>query len=131
MSGTRTTGRVGDTELENQTALLATTITSHFSCYGLLPLKLMLKFDWQFGEVGTSRVIKIYLRACWLLEGKAIPHVLTAPAISTPLPFSLLPWGETTRGLCWKPALHSYLLSTNAIMGTTPLMTSCNVNFLP
>lgn len=136
----RTTVRVGNTELENQSGLLTTAITttkmSNSSCYGFLPFEAYVEAwlaFWRGGDlvvVRTSRVSKTSLRAGWLSYGKAIPHVLTAPATSTPLPFCLLPWGETTRGLCWKSTLQSYLLSTNEIMGTTPLMTSCNVNYL-
>lgn len=56
MCGTRTTVRMGNTELENQTGLLTTAIQQ--KCQTLLAmvfflLKLMLKLDWQFGEVGT------------------------------------------------------------------------------
>lgn len=43
MCGTRTTVRVGNTELENQTGLLTATITttkmSNSSCYGFLPFE--------------------------------------------------------------------------------------------
>lgn len=43
MSGTRTTVRVANTELGNQTGLLTTTITttkmSNSSCYGFLPFE--------------------------------------------------------------------------------------------